>query len=99
VTENSEKRINGDKARRRVVAAAVREIRRREGLIPKLERLDESVIVAALCTFESPGGAAEWLVCPTDGLGESVPAKVAGTKEGRHRVLRVLGRIEHGIFL
>jgi uncharacterized protein (DUF2384 family) len=99
MNENSEKQIHGDKARRRVVAAAVREIRRREGLLPKLEQLDESVIIAALNTFESAGGAAEWLVCPAFGLGGSIPAKVAGTKEGRQRVLRVLGCIEHGVFL
>jgi hypothetical protein len=61
VNKNSEKQINGDNARRRVVAAAVREIRRREGLLPNLQQLDENVIIAALNTFESAGGAADWL--------------------------------------
>jgi uncharacterized protein (DUF2384 family) len=99
VNENSKEPIKGDIARRRVAAAAVREIRRREALLPKLDQLDEGVIVAALGTFESVGGAAEWLVCPAAGLGGFVPAKVAGTKEGRQRVLRLLGCIEHGVFL
>ena len=99
MNENSEKQTNGDKARRRVVAAAVREIRRREGLLPKLEQLDEGVIIAAHDTFESAGAAADWLVCPAFGLGGSIPAKVAVTKEERQRVIRLLGCIEHGVFL
>ena len=98
MNHNSKEQINGDKVRRRVVAAMVREIRRREGLIPRLEQLNESVIIAALDTFESAGDAAEWLGCPAFRLGGSTPAKVAETKEGCRRVIRLLGCIDHGVF-
>lgn len=97
MNENSRKQINGDNARRRVIAAAVREIRRREALLPRLDQLDEGVMVAALSAFESAAGAAEWLVCPAFGLGGAIPAKVAGTKQGRQRVIQLLGRIEQGV--
>lgn len=97
MNDNTDKPINGAEARPQVIAAAVGEIRRREGLISKLEQLDESVIVAALRTFESPGGAAAWLICPAYGLGGAIPAEVAETAEGRGRVLWVLGCIEHNI--
>ncbi|MDO8542480.1 MAG: MbcA/ParS/Xre antitoxin family protein [Opitutaceae bacterium] len=94
---NPDKQIKGDEARRQIIAAAVGEIRRREGLISKLEQLDESVIVAALRTFESPGGAAEWLICPAYGIGGAIPVDVAETAEGRGRVLWVLGCIQYNI--
>lgn len=97
VNNNPDKPISGAEARRQIIAAAVGEIRRREGLIARLEQLDESVIVAALRTFESPSGAAEWLICPAYGLGGAIPADVAGTAEGRDRVLWVLNCIEYNI--
>lgn len=97
MNNNPETPINGAEARRQIIAAAVGEIRRREGLISRLEQLDESVIVAALRTFESPGGAAEWLICPAYGLGGAIPVDVAETAEGRDRVLWVLGCIDYNI--
>ena len=97
MNDNPDKPIDVTEARRQVVAAAVGEIRRREGLISRLEQLDETVIVAALRTFELPGGAAEWLICSAYGLGGAIPVDVAETAEGRDRVLWVLGCIEYNI--
>lgn len=98
MNKDTETQANRNKARRRVVAAAAREIRRRERLLAQLARLDEIVITAALDTFESADGAAEWLVCPAFGLAGAIPVKVAGTKDGRTQVVRLLGAIEHGVF-
>lgn len=97
MNDNTDKPINGTEARRQVIAAVEGEIRLREGMIPKLEQLDESVIVAALRTFELPSGAAEWLICPAYGLGGAIPVDVAETAEGRDRVLWVLGCIDYNI--
>jgi len=97
VKDNTDNPINGAEARRQVIAAAVGEIRRREGLISKLEQLDESVIAAALRTFDSADGAAEWLICSAYGLGGAIPVDVAETAEGRGRVLWVLGCIKNNI--
>jgi len=95
VHDKSNKTIDGPEARRQVVAAALEEISRREAMVIRLQALDERVIVAALDTFQSARGAAEWLTAPAYALGGAVPIEVAQTPQGRERVLNVLTCIEH----
>ena len=68
-------------------------------MVIKLERLDESVHAAALRTFESPDGAAEWLIDPVAGLGGAIPVELAKTAKGKKQLLWILGCIEHSVFV
>lgn len=80
--------------------AAQMESNRREELLPSLDGLDPDVAKAALETFESAAAAAEWLLddrhraLPPEG-----PIAISRTLEGKALVLRVLGAIDHGVYL
>ena len=99
VTDTPKEPIDGPEARRRVLAAALKEISRREAMVIRLRAFDEGVIAAALDTFQSARAAAEWLMGSAYGLGGEVPIEVAQTPQGRERVLNVLRCIEHNTLL
>jgi putative toxin-antitoxin system antitoxin component (TIGR02293 family) len=87
-------------SRERMISAAETEVRRRTECIKRLWTVEADVLAKAMEVFESPDGAAEWLVSPTStwaGLEGKAPIDVAATAQGREQVLQLLGRIEHGI--
>ena len=53
---------------------------------------------ACLAFFEYDGqAAARWLTRPALVLGHVVPLALAGSVEGQHQVLTLIGRLEHGV--
>jgi len=63
-----------------------------------LTGLDETVVQAAVRTFESPISAADWLIDPIASLGGKSPLQACRSRTGRTRVLQLLSQIEHGVF-
>ncbi len=54
--------------------------------------------VAGIRAFESRDEFYQWLNEPCRALGGKIPAKVAETDEGFEEVLKLLGRIEYGVY-
>ena len=52
----------------------------------------------ALEVFETEIATENWLKKPSRGLGYKVPLEYADTEPGAQEVLKLLGRMEHGIF-
>ena len=52
----------------------------------------------ALAFFDYDGQAtARWLTQPAIALGKVIPLSLSGSLDGQHRVIDVLGRLQHGI--
>ncbi|MBW2370473.1 MAG: DUF2384 domain-containing protein [Deltaproteobacteria bacterium] len=52
----------------------------------------------AVEVFGSPKKAESWLKKPARGLGGKIPLEYVDTNLGAHEVIKLLGRIEYGIF-
>ena len=81
-----------------VTAAFDREVARRSSMRDRLAAVDAEVLLAAIDCLGSAERAANWLTSPELALEGGTPLDVAGTDEGKSRVLCVLRRLDLGMF-
>jgi uncharacterized protein (DUF2384 family) len=83
---------------REVIAAFDREAARRDEMRGKLAGVDAEVLLAAIDSLGSAERAALWLTSPEVVLQGAIPLDAAATAEGKERVMRLLCRLEDGMF-
>lgn len=74
-------------------------IRKYASLRKRLRNVDRETYAAGMSCFESEGALVRWLCQPAWGLGWKIPLEVIGTEKGRREVTRILGAMDHGVFL
>jgi putative toxin-antitoxin system antitoxin component (TIGR02293 family) len=81
-----------------VTDALDRDVARRCAMRKRIKRVDPEVLLAAVECLGSPEGAAHWLTNPEIGLENRNPLDVADTAAGKEKVLRLLWRLQVGVF-
>jgi uncharacterized protein (DUF2384 family) len=77
--------------------ALQRQLEHQQALAKQLNHIDEELAAAALDTFESPVGAAQWLTTALSVLGdEKTPLELSKTPDGKAACLQALGRLNYG---
>lgn len=64
-----------------------------------LNHLDLELCEAGWELFHDDAVFAEWLCTPALALGGKIPLHVAHTVDGRKQIRRIIGALEHGVYL
>ena len=68
-----------------------------KSLIELKASAENDILSRALEVFGDRMRADEWMHEPNPALKNEVPVRCIQTEKGRHEVLNILGRIEHGV--